>query len=276
MVDSAHRHNLFRRRWLPPLVTGAIALLATASIVSLQRVQLNRTSLWESNPQQAEKEEALRLELLKRTPTFGFDNLIADWTFLNFLQYYGDTPARQKTGYSLSPQYFDIITRLDPRFAEVYLFVSGSVSYQLGKPDLAIQFMDRGAAALSPKLHPRAFTVWRFKGLDQLLLLGDVSGSVRSHEMAAKWAADSPYAELAPIFAQTADFLRKDPTSTMVRFQSWVSVYYQAVAANDKQTQARAKREILELGGQIKTRDGEVSFEPPPASPEKKQTSPQP
>ncbi len=62
----------------------------------MQQAQLNRPSLWTSDPKQAEKQEAIRLDLLKKSPTFGFNNVIADWTFLNFLQYYGDTPYEKK------------------------------------------------------------------------------------------------------------------------------------------------------------------------------------
>ncbi len=247
-------------QWVRSLVSGAIAVVALGGVVLMQRFQLDRPSLWASDPKQAEQQEAVKLRLLKQLPTFGFDNLIADWTFLNFLQYYGDTPVREQTGYNLSPEYFDIITRLDPRFVDIYLFLSGTISYQLGQPQTAIRFMDRGTAALAPEINPKAFQVWRFKGLDQLLLLGDVPGAIVSHEMAAKWVQGTPYQALAPLFQQTAAFLRSDPNSTPVRFQAWTSVYYQAVAVQDKATQERAKQEILALGGQMQMKHGQLNF----------------
>ncbi|XGV97354.1 MAG: hypothetical protein ACAF41_32125 [Leptolyngbya sp. BL-A-14] len=245
---------------LRPLLGGLLAIAALTGVVLIQRSQLTRPSLWSSDPAQAEQQEAVRLRLLKQAPTFGLNNLIADWTFLNFLQYYGDNDVRSKTGYALSPQYFDIITRLDPRFVDIYLFLSGSISYQLGEPQVAVKLMDRGTAALSPQISPKAFQVWRFKGLDQLLLLGDVPGSIHSHEMAAKWVQGTPYQALTPLFAQTAAFLRRDPNSIPVRFQAWSSIYYQAVAVRDKTTQERAKQEILLLGGQMSTKDGQTIF----------------
>jgi hypothetical protein len=249
-------------KWVPFLVGGAIAAIALAGIVWMQHSQLNRPSLWVSDPKQAEKQEAIRLEMLKKVPTFGFDNLLADWVFLNFLQYYGDTPVREQTGYSLSPHYFDLITRLDPRFVDVYLFLSGTLSYQLGKPELAIQYMDRGTTALSPQIHPKAYQVWRFKGLDQLLLLGDIPGSIRSHEMAAQWARGTPDEDLVPIFQQAAEFLRKDPNSIPVRLQSWATIYSQATQVKDKPTQERAKREIEKLGWQLQLKDGQMYLVP--------------
>jgi hypothetical protein len=242
------------------LVTGAIGAIALVGVVLMQQVQLKRPSLWISDPQQAEQQESIRLQMLKQSPTFGFDNLIGDWAFLNFLQYYGDTPAREKTGYSLSPDYFDIITRRDPRFVDIYLFLSGTVSYQLGKPEQAIQLMDRGTAALSPQIHPKAFQVWRFKGLDQLLLLGDAPGSIKSHEMAAEWTKGTPDADLEPVFRQVAAFLHKDPNSIPVRLQSWATIYGQAAQAKDKQTQARAQQEIAKLGWELQIVDGQLKL----------------
>jgi len=267
-ADTSKSCQTNRKRWLQPLTTMAIAGIALMGVIAIQRAQLNRPSLWVSNPKQAEQEEKLRLQLLKRSPTFGFDNLMADWAFLNFLQYYGDNPARAQTGYTLSADFFDVITQRDPRFVESYLFLSGSVSYQSGNPDLAIQFMKRGTDALSPQINPKSFLVWRFKGLDQLLLVGDVPGAIYSHEMAAKWAKDTPDNDLVGLFQATADFLRRDPNSAPIRFQSWISVYYQALAANDKQTQERAKREIVAMGGQVQTKDGKVDFVMPKPQPQ--------
>ncbi|WP_181314330.1 hypothetical protein [Phormidesmis priestleyi] len=237
-------------RWRSLLLHLAIAGAAIAGVITMQRIQLNKSSLWSENPQQAEQQETLRLDLLQKSPTFGFDNLIADWAFLNFLQYYGDDEARKQTGYSLSPQYFDLITRRDPRFVDSYLFLSGTLSYQLGEPKRSLKYLKRGTDALSPQNHPRAFTVWRYAALDQLLLLGDTPSAIHSLEMASKWANDVPeYGEAAAIFQETANFLKTDPDSRLVRFQAWSSVYQQAEAMSDRKTQARAKQEILALGG---------------------------
>ncbi len=260
-----------RKGWISSVVIGTIAVAALAGVVWMQRSQLDRPSQWLENPQQADRQESLRLNLIKQSPSFGFDNVIADWTFLNFLQYFGDTPAREKTGFSLSPDYFDIITHLDPRFVEAYMFLSGSISYQLGKPELAIKLMQRGTEALSPKANPKAFQVWRFMNLDQLLLLGDVPGAIHSLEMAAKWTQGTPYADYSSLFQQTAAFLRKDPNSKPVRIASWATIYQQAVAIGDKQTQERARQQIEALGGKITVKNGQLVIENPPPEPAKPQ-----
>lgn len=238
------------KRWMVRLLQLAIAGAALTGIISMQRAQLSQTSLEIETPEQVTRQEALRLQLLQKAPTFGFDNLVADWVFLSFLQYYGDEAARAKTDYSLSPQYFDLITQRDPRFVDIYLFLSGVISYELGQPQLAIAYMKRGTDALSPQIDPRAFTIWQYQALDQLLLLGDTTGAIQSLEMAAKWAEAVPEnREVVPYFQKTAEFLKADPDSKLIRFQSWGAIYERARATGDRKTQERAKQEILALGG---------------------------
>lgn len=242
----------------------AIAGVAIAGVVAIQVDRLRQPSMSLLTPQQAEQQERLRLNLLSKTPSFGFDNLVANWTFLNFIQYYGDRPAREVTGFSLGAQYFDIITRRDPRFVESYLFLSGTVSHQIGQPELALKLMQRGIDALSPQMHPKAFTVWRWRGMDQILLLGDLPGAARSFDMTAKWAAEAEeYKQFVPDFQATADFLRTKPELRWVRFQTWLLMYQDAAAGGDKLTRDRARRELLKLGAIEQTNEkGETIFIP--------------
>jgi hypothetical protein len=254
-----------QRRWANRLGGGMITGLAIVGVMLMQRSQLTR-STQPADYAQADREEALRLKILQQSPTFGFSNLVANWTFINFLMYYGDDEARSQTGYGLGPEYFDIVTRLDPWFVQIYPFLSAAVSYQAGQPEKAIGFMQRGTTALSPQI-PKAFIAWRYKGLDQLLLLGDVPGAIASHKMAAEWVKGTPDQDLAPLFQQTAQFLETDPNSVPIRINSWAEIYIQAANTRDKQTMARAEREIKALGGQIQVRDGKVSLQMPPPQP---------
>lgn len=244
---------------------AAIAIVALAVIVAMQiflppeRSPLNeRISVDISDLRREERQEALRLQVLKKSPTFGFDNLIADWTFLQFLEYFGDDDVRNQIGYSLSADYFDVVTKLDPRWVDIYLFVSNSLSIYEGKPDVAVEYMTRGTDALSPEVHPQAWLVWRYKGIDKLLLLGDIPGAIRSHEMAAEWVKETRDRSLAPLFQQTAEFLRQDPDSKLIKFNTWLWVYYQT---RDERVRDRATQELLSLGA-LKEEDeeGRVRF----------------
>lgn len=251
--------------WLMNLANLAVAIVSLAGIISLQILWPSedsplkqKTVIDSADAQKAEQKEALQLKLLKVAPSFGFDNLIADWVLLQFLQYFGDDAARNETGYSLSEDYFDIITRLDPRWADIYLFVSNSLSIYEAKPTLAVEYMTRGTDALSPEIDPKAWQVWRWKGIDQLLLVGDIPGAIRSHEMAAEWVENTSDREFASLFKDTAEFLKRDPDSQLIKFNAWLWVYYQT---KDKRVRERAKQEILELGGEVQmSKDGEMRF----------------
>lgn len=94
--------------------------------------------------------EKLRLNLLQKMPSFGYANLIADWIYLNFLQYFGDDEARAQTGYSLSPEYFEVILARDPRFLQAYLGLSISTSMLKYCPKLLLLIL------LSIVIFPRA------------------------------------------------------------------------------------------------------------------------
>ncbi|MCC3592159.1 hypothetical protein [Microcoleus sp. PH2017_28_MFU_U_A] len=270
----------FSRKWLSLLVNGVIGAAALAGVITMQSIGqlggMTSVGVEEQKPlsaisaasfkqaaQQEAQQEALRLKMLKNLPSFGFDNLIADWTFLKFLQYFGDDEARNVTGYNLGQDYFDIVTQRDPRWADIYLFLSTAVSFYQGKPETAIKFIERGTNALSPQIHPQAWIVWRTKGLDELLLLGDIPESIRSHEMAAEWVEKTPDGKkLAPMFRATAEFLRRDPDSVPVRFNAWSAVYYQTT---DKLVRQRAKQALVKLGARVqKDRDGKESFILPP------------
>ncbi|MEG4517788.1 MULTISPECIES: hypothetical protein [unclassified Microcoleus] len=272
----------FSRKWLSLLVNGVIGIAALAGVVAMQSsgqlggmspvdlpgqkpLSAISTASFKRAAQQEAQQEALRLRMLKTLPSFGFDNLIADWTFLKFLQYFGDDEARDVTGYNLSQDYFDIVTQRDPRWADIYLFLSTAISFYQGKPETAVNLIERGtrALAVSPQLHSQSWIVWRTKGLDELLLLGDIPESINSHEMAADWVEGTPKGQkLAQMFRATAQYLRRDPDSVPVRFTAWSTVYAQTT---DKLVRQRARQALVKLGAQVqKDKDGNESFILPP------------
>jgi hypothetical protein len=245
--------------------SGQLGGMSPVGVPGQKPLSAKSAASFKQAAQQEAQQEALRLKMLKTIPSFGFDNLIADWTFLKFLQYFGDNEARDVTGYNLSQDYFDIVTQRDPRWADIYLFLSTAISFYQGKPETAVNLIERGTSALSlsPQMHSHSWRVWRTKGLDELLLLGDIPESIRSHEMAADWVQGSPEGpKLAPIFRATAEYLRRDPDSVPVRFTAWNTVYSQTT---DKLVRQRAKQALVKLGAQVqKDKNGNESFILPP------------
>ena len=253
---------------LSGVIKVTISTAAIAGIVKLQQPQLQQLSARDVASPEDQRQEALNLSLMNRLPTFGLDNIFADWAFLNFVQYDGDPATRKAVGYPLAPKYFEMMTRLDPRFVDSYVFLSSIMSYQMGMPKEAIALMDRGTSALTPKDHPKAFLVWRLKGLDQLLMVNDLEASQFSYDQAGDWAlasSDVSVREVGPIFKQTAEFIRTDPNNKTVLLWSWSSIYDQAVVTRDEVTQARAREMLLKVGAiERKDEKGNVYFSLPP------------
>ncbi len=258
--------NSLRRRPSSTPLTIVILLLSTFAIAGLQWQrfqQLQAQASGNQSPEQLrrqEQQDMLRLSLLRQAPSFGFDNLIANGTFLNFLQYFGNVDARRQVGYRVSPEFFEVIVDKDPRFVDPYLFLSTSTSLFAGQPERAVVMMQRGTAAMTPTLPPGGFRVWRYKGIDQLLFLGDGDGARQSFETAAAWAEQSNQPEAATVATasrQTAAFLAQNPSSKAAQISAWIQVINLAV---DDQVQAIAIERIQALGGEILAlEDGRVT-----------------
>jgi len=248
-------------------------LLAGACIGSIIGVQLSKwTQLTARRAQTITATEAqaqanqtqANLALLQKMPTLGFSNLIADWSFLQFLQYFGDEPARKHTGYRLSPEFFEIIVNRDPRFTQVYPFLSSSVSLYAGQPEKSVALMAQGLKSLSPETAPQAYYLWRYKATDELLFLGQPQAARQSYLKAAEWARaskDPDSDQVAAISAKTAEFLAKNPNSKQAQVSAWLMVLSNAP---DQPTRELAISRIQKLGGRVSMHpQGQVRVEFP-------------
>ncbi|ACC83224.1 hypothetical protein [Nostoc punctiforme] len=197
--------------------------------------------------------EHLRLNFLKKMPSFGYENLIADLVYLNFLQYFGDDEVRDKTGYSLSPEYFEVILERDPRFLAAYRSLSISTSLYAAMPERTIALSEKGLKSLSPFVPEKSYYVWRYKGIDELLFLGNAKAAQKSFATAANWASnlsDTESQTIGNISRKTAEFLGRNPNSKYAQIATWAIILNSQV---DDRTRKRAIREIEALGGKVFT-----------------------
>jgi hypothetical protein len=239
------------------------------AIGALQIPQLNKlsdkakTASLENLKREVESER-LRLNLLKQLPSFSFDNLVADWTFINFLQYFGDDLARSKTGYSLSPEYFEIILARDPYFLDAYPFLSSSTTLYAGMPERSVALIKQGLKFLSPKVPSKSYYIWRYKGTDELLFLGNTEAAKQSFEKAAQWGSNYSDAEskkVATFSRQTAQFLASNPKSKSAQINAWMIILENAF---DERTRQSAIIHIQALGGKVSiTSQGQVKVQLP-------------
>ena len=247
---------LFPQEFRQSIGASLVALLCALGVGFLQFPQLHKlnSSQKTASIETLNREihsEKLRLNLLRQLPTFGFAILIADWVFLKFLQYFGDEDVRAKTGYSLSPEYFQVILARDPRFLNAYFFLSSSTSLYAGMPERSIALMEKGLKLLSPTVPQKSYYIWRYKGIDELLFLGDAQAAKHSFEMAAQWASnysDEESKQVKAISQRTVEFLARNPKSKSAQIAAWTMVLSNSV---DEQTRKLAIRRIVALGGRV-------------------------
>ncbi|MBE9111952.1 hypothetical protein IQ273_21325 [Nodosilinea sp. LEGE 07298] len=249
------------------LLVWVVPVVMMMSLVPLQQQRLaklqDRTAA-DQNLEQQDQATAATLTLAQKMPAFGFDNLMADWFFLRFLQYFGDDEARAETGYSLSPEFFRVIIPNDPYYRMFYLFLSGSTSNFAAKPEQSVALTAQGLERLTPAFPSDGFYIWRYRGVDELLYLGDAEAAQKSYRIAADWASQSSHPD-APFVAEnsqrTADFLARNPLSKQAQVNAWASVLSTAF---DDDTRQRAIDRIEELGGTVIISEaGEVSIQFP-------------
>ncbi len=167
-----------------------LPFICLAGIVILQAQEYKQSvqKLNRANYFSREQEQAKLIEFQKETPLLGLDNMVADWSYLNFVQYFGDRHARDTIGYKLVPDYFETISQIDPRFTQAYLRLSIANSMYAGYPEQTIALMKEVLASVEPDSEQAAL-LWTSKGLDELLFLGDKEAAIKSYKIAAKWAA---------------------------------------------------------------------------------------
>jgi hypothetical protein len=249
--------NFLMRRWVSQLPILILVAIAISVSTYLQISQMTRI---EARNQQTRIKQAYQLEeqqtkeslrLLSRLPILNFENLVADWTFLNFLQYFGDDEARKKTGYSASTDFFEIIIKKDPCFLDIYPYLSSSITLYAGQPQQTVTLLEHGVKKIPFSKQAQAYFLWQAKGTDELLFLGKNQAAQHSYEMAAAWAEKSTDPTLQSIAArsrQTSQYLASNPNSRRARVGAWFNILTNAV---DESASQLALQQIKILGGHV-------------------------
>ena len=239
---------------------SVVVYLQTPQLASLKQ----RQSLTKAVLRQQEAQLKAQLSIAKTLPTFGFDNLVADWHFIDFIQYFGDTEVRAKAGYGASMEYFEAMLDRDPRFLHAYFYLSSTGSLYAGQPEKSVSLMNEGLKSLSPKVPDRGYYIWRLKAVDELLFLGKIPEARNSMLTAANWARQSPTTEgqnVARLSQNTAAYLARNPNSKQAQFDAWNMVLGAAV---DDFVIKRAIVGIRSTGGKVTiSPSGEFKVEAP-------------
>ena len=204
----------------------------------------------------------------KNLPSFGFNNLLADWTFLQFIQYFGDGEARQVTGYPVVTDYFEDIVNRDPNFVQSHLVMSSANSLFAARPQKTVELMNQAIEKVDPKAPHYPFLLWTYKATDEILFLGDLKAAQNSYETAAEWTTewakfhnDDLGNKMAERYEKSAAFLATNPDPTQAQIGAWMSILS---SAKDKITANYIISKLEDLGVRISmSADGEITVKPP-------------
>jgi tetratricopeptide (TPR) repeat protein len=253
-----------------PLIASIGSILGIFAVISyLQAPQLARLKqptqhITKADLQAQEAKAKAQLLLMKNLPTFGFDNLVADWLFMGYLQYFADSDVRRQAGYGSAMDYFDNILDRDPRFFFAYFYLSNTGSLYAGQPERSVALINKGLKSLSPRVPDRSYYIWRLKAVDELLFLGKAGEARNSMQMASNWARQYPTEEgqnVAKLSQNTANYLARNPNSKQAQFDAWNMVINSAI---DDAVIKRAIAEIAALGGKVTVSPtGAFKVEPP-------------
>lgn len=238
-----------------------LCLIGLAAFQIKEKQQIQETDSLTENSTSFYSQQKQSLKLMERTPSLGFRNLVANSVFLSFLQYFSDLSEGKSQGEPLSPDFFSIILKRDPFYKDYYLFLSNSTTLYAGQPQESVNLMSRGLEAITTHRPSDSFYIWRYKGIDELLFLGDSQSAQQSFETAAEWASqsDAPDSDvIESVSRQTAQFLARDPDSEFAQISAWASILTNATS---DEVRERAIARIQELGGRVsEQQDGSIQI----------------
>ncbi|MGK7893487.1 MAG: hypothetical protein AB4372_07655 [Xenococcus sp. (in: cyanobacteria)] len=229
----------------PEKFTYLIILISFLGVIySLQKDYYHKSlpRIEASNYDQQIESAQVGLKSQKLIPTFGFNNLRADITYLQFLQYFGDQPARKQTGYSLVPSYFATVVEYDPNFTQANLSFSVANSMYAGQPEKTVTLMEKILVSSSSDLDD-AYLIWFSKGLDELLFLGDTQAAINSYQNSTKSALNQEQKNLniieldqiTRVNQKKIEYLTTNPDTTDAQIAAWKTVLPNVVEPMNRQ-----------------------------------------
>lgn len=228
---------MWRKSVLSKFALGSVFVFCLLAAMKLQHGNYQKIATTaKPNYEEAERERQTKLNLSQLIPSFGFDNLVADSLYLEFVQYFGDREARETTGYSLVPQYFSSIAHRDPLFFDAYVSLSVANSMYAGQAEQTVDLMNQILQSV-PQHSKNVHQMWTLKALDETLFLGDTAAASYSHQQAATLATQEDHFNLASTIhlnQRKAEFLATKPDTTEAQILAWKSVLPNVVKESER------------------------------------------
>ncbi|HEY9732224.1 MAG TPA: hypothetical protein V6C89_09935 [Drouetiella sp.] len=171
--------------------------------------------------------------LTVKLAALGFDELIFDWYWLEFIQYLGDRKSRQSDQSAKAERYLDLLSTLDPHFTPTYYFAAIILGGDQNHAANAEKIIDRGIAA-----NPESWLLPYAAGMNQYLFAHNEKRAARYYQMAAKLP------EAPDWIGRQAKILEANIPSIIKEINVWDSMYRSSTDASVKQ---RALEKLVTL-----------------------------
>jgi hypothetical protein len=169
--------------------------------------------------------------------SLGYDQLLADWYWLGFVQYIGDGDARTKDHYVLAESYIDLITGLDPRFVQPYWFAAFIIGSEQHQPQRAAELIEKGLSA-----NPNTWYLPFIAGINQYLYAHNEVAAAKYYRMAAKFP-DAP-----KWLDRQANILEARIPSYIKEINIWDNIYR---SSQDPLVKQRAREKLIVLWAHV-------------------------
>jgi hypothetical protein len=154
----------------------------------------------------------------------GFEQTLADFYWLGFIQYLGDKQNGARYGYSQSEKFIRIIIELDPHFLKVYYFAAFIIGSELHQPEIAAQIIQHGIEE-----NPNSWYLPFIAGINQYLYAHNEIRAAKYYRMAAKFPDAPKWLE------RQARILEAKIPSTIKEVNVWDSIYASSTDAGVKE-----------------------------------------
>lgn len=146
--------------------------------------------------------------------SLGYDHVLADYYWLKFVSYIGDTKARLEDHGVQSEHYIDLITTLDPNFVQAYWFGAFTIGGEQKNPRRAAELIERGISA-----NQDSWYLPFIAGINQFLYQRDDRRAAWYYRQAAKFPDAPSWLE------RQAVILESDAPKLVKLANNWFNIY---------------------------------------------------
>lgn len=212
---------------------GFLLLCAVTIYVSHARLDRTVSDLTASNF----PDMILPTPAAARLASLGFDQVVADYFWLQFITYIGNTEERTKDDCALAETYLRLITELDPNFIEPYWFVAFVLGGDRNDSESAAEILEFGIAA-----NPDSWKLPFIAGINQYLYAYDDAKASMYYRMAARFPEAPSWLE------RQARIIESGAPRLIKEAYSWLNVYENST---DKHVKIQAKDRCVGLWIQV-------------------------